>query len=106
MVKILVKKFGKNFKLPTYKTSGSSGMDLMAYLKKKIKVNAGKKITHSQNYAAKTVSNLHNKNVSFLRFIDHPITLSLVNSFLKQGSFMNSGKIICKSPVSKSSLKP
>ena len=44
MVKILVKKFGKNIKLPTYKTSGSSGMDLMAYLKKKIKVNAGKKI--------------------------------------------------------------
>ena len=36
MVKILVKKFDKNIKLPTYKTSGSSGMDLMAYLKKKI----------------------------------------------------------------------
>ena len=44
MVKILVKKIGKNIKLPTYKTYGSSGMDMMAYLKKKIKVNAGKKI--------------------------------------------------------------
>ncbi|MDC0059747.1 dUTP diphosphatase [Pelagibacteraceae bacterium] len=36
MVKILVKKFNKNIKLPVYKTSGSSGMDLMAFIKKKI----------------------------------------------------------------------
>ncbi len=35
MVKILVKKFDKNIKLPAYKTSGSSGMDLAAYTKKK-----------------------------------------------------------------------
>jgi len=42
MVKILVKKFDKNIKLPTYKTSGSSGMDLMAYIKNKIIINPGK----------------------------------------------------------------
>ena len=42
MVKILVKKFDKNIKLPTYKTSGSSGMDLMAYIKNKITINPGK----------------------------------------------------------------
>ena len=42
MVKILVKKFDKNIKLPTYKTSGSSGMDLVAYIKNKITVNPGK----------------------------------------------------------------
>ena len=42
MVKILVKKFNKNIKLPTYKTSGSSGMDLMAYVKNKITINPGK----------------------------------------------------------------
>ena len=35
-MKILVKKFNKNIKLPTYKTSGSSGMDLVADNKKKI----------------------------------------------------------------------
>ena len=35
MVKVLVKKFDKNIKLPVYKTSGSSGMDLVAYIKKK-----------------------------------------------------------------------
>tara|TARA_B100000686_G_scaffold337265_1_gene408163 strand:- start:1214 stop:1324 length:111 start_codon:yes stop_codon:yes gene_type:complete len=35
MVKILVKKFDKNIKLPIYKTSGSSGMDLVANIKKK-----------------------------------------------------------------------
>ena len=42
MVKILVKKFDKNVKLPTYKTSGSSGMDLVAYIKNKITINPGK----------------------------------------------------------------
>jgi len=42
MVKILVKKFDKNIKLPAYKTSGSSGMDLMAYIKNKIIINPGK----------------------------------------------------------------
>ena len=42
MVKILVKKFDKNIKLPTYKTSGSSGMDLVAYIKNKININPGK----------------------------------------------------------------
>ena len=42
MVKILVKKFDKNIKLPAYKTSGSSGMDLAAYTKKKIIINPGK----------------------------------------------------------------
>ena len=41
MVKILVKKFDKNIKLPSYKTSGSSGMDLMAFIKSKITINPG-----------------------------------------------------------------
>ena len=44
MVRILIKKFDKNIKLPTYKTSGSSGMDLMAYTKKKITVYPGKTV--------------------------------------------------------------
>ena len=42
MVKILVKKFDKNIKLPTYRTSGSSGMDLVAYIKNKITIKPGK----------------------------------------------------------------
>ena len=42
MAKILVKKFDKSIKLPAYKTSGSSGMDLMAYIKKKISIKPGK----------------------------------------------------------------
>ena len=41
MVKILVKKFDKNIKLPSYKTSGASGMDLIAFIKKKIIINPG-----------------------------------------------------------------
>ena len=45
MVKILVKKFDKNIKLPSYKTFGSSGMDLLAYLKNKITINSGKTAT-------------------------------------------------------------
>ena len=42
MVKILVKKFDKNIKLPAYKTSGSSGMDLVAYIKNKMTINPSK----------------------------------------------------------------
>ena len=42
MVKVLVKKFDKNIKLPVYKTSGSSGMDLVANNKKKIIISPGK----------------------------------------------------------------
>tara|TARA_B000000460_G_C21443572_1_gene360519 strand:+ start:455 stop:895 length:441 start_codon:yes stop_codon:yes gene_type:complete len=42
MVKILVKKFDKKIKLPVYKTSGSSGMDLMAYVNNKINIKPGK----------------------------------------------------------------
>jgi dUTP pyrophosphatase len=42
MVQILVKKLDKNTKLPTYKTSGSSGMDLEAYIKSKIIIKSGK----------------------------------------------------------------
>ena len=41
MVKVLVKKFDKNIKLPSYKTSGSSGMDLMAFIKSKITITPG-----------------------------------------------------------------
>ena len=41
MVKILVKKFDKDIKLPTYKTSGSSGMDLVAYIENKITIDPG-----------------------------------------------------------------
>ena len=41
MVKILIKKFDKNIKLPTYKTSGSSGMDLVAYIKNKVAIDPG-----------------------------------------------------------------
>ena len=42
MVKILIKKFNNNIQLPTYKTSGSSGMDLIANNKKKITINPNK----------------------------------------------------------------
>ena len=42
MVKILVKKFDKNVKLPAYKTLGSSGMDLAAHIKNRITIKPGK----------------------------------------------------------------
>ena len=41
MVKILVKKFNKDVKLPAYKTTGSSGMDLVANNKKKLTIKSG-----------------------------------------------------------------
>tara|TARA_B110000438_G_C15711673_1_gene605620 strand:+ start:609 stop:1046 length:438 start_codon:yes stop_codon:yes gene_type:complete len=45
MVKILVKKFNKNIELPSYKTSGASGMDLVAFIKNKININSGNRVT-------------------------------------------------------------
>ena len=38
MVKVLVKKLNPNVQLPAYKTSGSSGMDLMAFINQPIKI--------------------------------------------------------------------
>tara|TARA_B100000579_G_scaffold184045_1_gene149972 strand:- start:1180 stop:1617 length:438 start_codon:yes stop_codon:yes gene_type:complete len=38
MVKVLVKKLDSKVKLPSYKTKGSSGMDLMAFINNPIKV--------------------------------------------------------------------
>ena len=38
MVKVLIKKLSSDVKLPSYKTSGASGMDLMAYIKSPITI--------------------------------------------------------------------
>ena len=38
MVKILIKKLNSKVKLPSYKTDGSSGMDLMAFIDKPITI--------------------------------------------------------------------
>ena len=42
MVKVLVKKLNSLAKLPSYKTNGASGMDLMACIEKPIKLKPGK----------------------------------------------------------------
>ena len=42
MLEILVKKFNKKIKLPAYRTSGSSGMDLVAHIRNKITISPGK----------------------------------------------------------------
>ena len=41
MVKVLIKKLNPSVKLPSYKTSGASGMDLMAYIDKPIDLKPG-----------------------------------------------------------------
>ena len=38
MVKVLIKKLDPAIKLPEYKTKGASGMDLIAFLKKPVKI--------------------------------------------------------------------
>ena len=42
MVKVLIKKLSPSVQLPSYKTSGASGMDLMAYIEKPINLKPGK----------------------------------------------------------------
>ena len=40
MVKVLIKKLNPAVEIPAYKTSGASGMDLMAFIKKPITLNS------------------------------------------------------------------
>ena len=42
MVKVLIKKLNPTVQLPSYKTNGASGMDLMACIEKPINLEAGK----------------------------------------------------------------
>ena len=42
MVKILIKKLNPSVQLPSYKTNGASGMDLMASIEKQINLEPGK----------------------------------------------------------------
>ena len=42
MVKVLVKKLDPSVQLPSYKTNGASGMDLMAFIEKPINLEPGK----------------------------------------------------------------
>ena len=42
MVKVLIKKLNPSVQLPSYKTDGASGMDLMAFIEKPIKLMPGK----------------------------------------------------------------
>ena len=42
MVKVLIKKLSSSVQLPSYKTSGASGMDLMAFIEKPINLEPGK----------------------------------------------------------------
>ncbi len=58
MVKVLIKKLNQNVELPNYKTDGASGVDLMAFLDKPIKiapnssylVPTGLSVAFSNNY--------------------------------------------------------
>ena len=42
MVTVLIKKINPSVQLPSYKTSGASGMDLMAFIEKPINLEPGK----------------------------------------------------------------
>ena len=58
MVKVLIKRLSPDVKLPSYKTSGASGMDLMAFIKTPITIKpktsclipTGLSIAFSENY--------------------------------------------------------
>ena len=58
MVKVLIKKLDPSVKLPEYKTSGASGMDLVAFLKTPINIEpkksslipTGLSVAFSENY--------------------------------------------------------
>ena len=74
----------------------------LKYRRFNLKKNKGKILSHSGSYASKSLFNLHNKDVRFLKFIDHPITTRLVTLFLQQGSYKNSDDIICQQIAARS----
>ena len=41
MVNVLIKKLNSSVQLPSYKTNGASGMDLMAFIKEPINLEPG-----------------------------------------------------------------
>ena len=125
MVKILVKKFDKNIKLPSYKTSGSSGMDLMAFIKSKITINPGNTVVISTGISLAVPKNYEiqirprsglaaKKGISVLNTpgtVDSDyrgeIKIILIN-FSKKSFIVNSGDriaqmILC--PVAKGKIK-
>ena len=61
MVKVLIKKLDPSVKLPEYKTSGASGLDLMAFIKEPIEIKpktsslipTGLSVAFSKNYEIK-----------------------------------------------------
>ena len=74
----------------------------LKYRRFNLKKDKGKILSHSGSYASRSLSNLHNKDVRFLKFIDHPITTRLVTLFLQQGSYKNSDDIICQQIAARS----
>jgi len=44
MVKVLIKKLNSKVQIPKYKTEGSSGMDLMAFIDNSIKIKPGESV--------------------------------------------------------------
>ena len=58
MVRVLIKKLDPNVKLPSYKTKGASGMDIMAFIKEPINIkpqtssliSTGISVAFSKNY--------------------------------------------------------
>jgi len=58
MVKVLIKKLDPSVKLPEYKTSGASGLDLMAFIKEPVEIKpktsslipTGLSVAFSENY--------------------------------------------------------
>ena len=51
MTKILIKPFSKKVLIPKYETSGSSGMDISAFIKKNIEINPGEKALISTGFS-------------------------------------------------------
>jgi ectoine hydroxylase-related dioxygenase (phytanoyl-CoA dioxygenase family) len=54
---------------------------------------------------AKMVTNLHNKNVQFLKFLDNKLIIKIVEKLLQQGSYMNKDPIICQALTARSPLE-
>jgi len=77
---------------------------LELYQKKYAKLIYGQKKAqkHSGLFGAKVVTNLHNKDIRFLEFLDKKNILKIAELLLQQGSYMNSDPIMCQAFTARS----
>ena len=80
MVKVLIKKLNPAVQTPTYKTSGASGMDLMAFIEEPIKLTPKKSCLVSTGISVAILRDrlddyIYEQTLEDLEFVDEQVEI-------------------------------